>query len=944
MAEDSKADLGQQGITGLKYIELSRGSRNARVREPGEEIPPGTSLFDNLAQKADQIASKVNDGARSRGRPQRAGHEEAHRFACSRAATSSCARSTRCCATTARRWRRWRPASTGTAEQARMLTTELAATAKRANGLLAEATVMLRNSRGTPAQLNAFLEQGTALLKESRGLLGPEGLQRTVARINTFLGQTQQQVVDTIGLLRETAENASALTEKLRDDPSLLLLGSDEEDELRPTGSPRETWKRDGPGPGGVRWALVLCLLAACGSPAPRHYFTLTGQMPAARFAQPFPIRLRVRDLEMRRSYRRDELVVRADANEITFLRRQRWSEPPQRMISALIREQVRRSGISAEVQDDSGLGEPDFVLGGEIEAIEQLSAAERSVRPPGPHVQAAPLQGRRRGVELPHRRAATGQRDVVALAGAQPERDAGRRDRQRAARPGPLPRRSERAAPGGGRPAAGAAPGAEAAARRDRPRRQPGAARPAAAPARRHRACRSARARSSRRRCRTATASRWSACSRNGRLVTGKAKLGRRIVVAPGDYEVRVGSGAGNQQLTRKVRVEAGKTTVVPPAWAELDVNVVDETFVPFRGTYEIIRMEKREDFGLGFGADEQLGEVTRVWVLPPGLYKIIRAGGTYRDRTDFATVRLEAGRLTRFTLVLDPDDGRFLGAGENDPDVDLALDLTDPALGADQKTVAPARGAGRRSQPTAHRRDRRAGGVADQLPRLLRRRRALQEGAAPLAQPARARGGADAAAGSGRLPERHRPPVLPHHLHLRPPVLVRPVRALRARDQAVHPLRELRRADRRDRARRGRHGGAHAERCPSGQAGRHLRAVRAQGGRGRQLPPAAQPLRRAGRAPRLRRPPDLRQRPVRVRGEPDRRGRPAHPGDRLQRRGARGHARRPRADHALRHRVRPSWTAWSRSRATIWRWSRGATRSRCGWPASCRSTTAST
>ena len=103
---------------------------------------------------------------------------------------------------------------------------------------------------------------------------------------------------------------------------------------------------------------MLLCLglgLGACrGAPAPRHYYTLTGQNPATRFARPFPIKLRVRDLEMRRSYRRDELVVRADAHEITFLRRQRWSEPPQRMISGLIREQVIRSGISAEIQDDS--------------------------------------------------------------------------------------------------------------------------------------------------------------------------------------------------------------------------------------------------------------------------------------------------------------------------------------------------------------------------------------------------------------------------------------------------------------------------------------------------------------------------------------------------------------------------------------------------------------
>ncbi len=424
-------------------------------------------------------------------------------------------------------------------------------------------------------------------------------------------------------------------------------------------------------------------MVAACGSPAPRHYYTLTGQMPAARFAQPFPIRLRIRDLEMRRSYRRDELVLRADAHEITFLRRQRWSEPPQRMISALIREQVRRSGISTEVQDDSGIGEPDFVLGGEIEAIEQLSAASDRFA----HLALTYRLHRFKddavvwSFRIDARRPVSGTsmrslvRSLSEMLAA--ETDRALRDLGRYLADPDAPRQvATRPAARAQRPPPGVIGPDDSAQLRDLPQllrddtRMPVGMGAIFAPS-------------------LSAGDREPLVSvhRNGRLVTGKAKLGRRIIVAPGDYEVRVGSGAGNQQLSRKVRVEAGKTTVVPPAWAGLDVAVVDESFVPFRGTYEIIRMEKREDFGLGFGADEQLGEVTRVWVLPPGLYKIIRAGGTYRDRTDFATVRLEAGKLTRFTLVLDPDDGGFLGAGENDPDIDLALDLTDPALGADQR-----------------------------------------------------------------------------------------------------------------------------------------------------------------------------------------------------------------------------------------------------------------
>src|SRR5262249_13200599 len=59
VAEDEKADLGTQGITGLKYAELTRGSAKPRVREPGEEIPAGQSAFDTLTSQAGDVARKL---------------------------------------------------------------------------------------------------------------------------------------------------------------------------------------------------------------------------------------------------------------------------------------------------------------------------------------------------------------------------------------------------------------------------------------------------------------------------------------------------------------------------------------------------------------------------------------------------------------------------------------------------------------------------------------------------------------------------------------------------------------------------------------------------------------------------------------------------------------------------------------------------------------------
>lgn len=146
---------------------------------------------------------------------------------------------------------------------------------------------------------------------------------------------------------------------------------------------------------------------------------------------------------------------------------------------------------------------------------------------------------------------------------------------------------------------------------------------------------------------------------------VVAEGKPGRRLLVEPGRYTVRLGDGPDEQQVAIPVRAVVDRTTVVPVSWGALEIDVVNPSFVPFRGTYELIDMATREVVDLGFGADELLGEKPRVWVLAPGIYKLVKPGGTYRDRSDFATVRVLPGEYSRFVLVMNPDTGDFEGAG---------------------------------------------------------------------------------------------------------------------------------------------------------------------------------------------------------------------------------------------------------------------------------------
>ena len=228
VAEDTKANLGSQGITGLKYIELSRGSSGARVRAPGEEIPAGSSLFDELASQAGDIARKV-DQVLDRV-TDLTGPDMKQRLA------SVLDRTDRLLATLDATVSENREALkllatrlSGTAAEVEALSRELAGSARRANVLLDEAALLVKSARATPERLNALLANGAAVLAESRAVLGPEGLQRTLASVNGLLARSRQELAETIGFLRETAENASALTQRLRDDPSLLIRGESDE-------------------------------------------------------------------------------------------------------------------------------------------------------------------------------------------------------------------------------------------------------------------------------------------------------------------------------------------------------------------------------------------------------------------------------------------------------------------------------------------------------------------------------------------------------------------------------------------------------------------------------------------------------------------------------------------------------------------------------------------
>ncbi|MCB9638712.1 MAG: hypothetical protein H6727_07375 [Myxococcales bacterium] len=139
----------------------------------------------------------------------------------------------------------------------------------------------------------------------------------------------------------------------------------------------------------------------------------------------------------------------------------------------------------------------------------------------------------------------------------------------------------------------------------------------------------------------------------------------GKKAFVYPGRYIVQIGSRAGTILPRYRVRVYASQITIIRARWAALVVLVQDEALVQFRATYDLIHLNSRRGVGTGIGADERIGEKVRPWLVPPGLYMLVRVGDTYLARTNYFTVQVNEGEVTFFRLVVDRNDGSFRGGG---------------------------------------------------------------------------------------------------------------------------------------------------------------------------------------------------------------------------------------------------------------------------------------
>lgn len=201
VAEDSTASLGSVGITGLKYIELSRGSPDARIRAPGEEIPAGDSLIDELSAKALSLASQMETILGNIEKMTDAANQE--RLASLLDNTSKVLAQNE--------------------ENLRIITKNLRTASENGSEMLSQVHLFTTELRTTRAELDE-------LIVTTQDTLGPKGLGETVTSANALLGnvnlmvrRNQLTVESSLRDLQTSAENLYDLTQTLKDNPSLLF-------------------------------------------------------------------------------------------------------------------------------------------------------------------------------------------------------------------------------------------------------------------------------------------------------------------------------------------------------------------------------------------------------------------------------------------------------------------------------------------------------------------------------------------------------------------------------------------------------------------------------------------------------------------------------------------------------------------------------------------------
>jgi len=126
---------------------------------------------------------------------------------------------------------------------------------------------------------------------------------------------------------------------------------------------------------------------------------------------------------------------------------------------------------------------------------------------------------------------------------------------------------------------------------------------------------------------------------------------VGQRVALPSGRYTVLVGSLDPSSSEGVPIRVEAGKTTLVPVSWGGLRLDLVDRRGQKTTAPLQIVDVSS----GKTVSMSPEMGDEARTRLLKPGLYRIQSPGTVGVDQPDFVTVHVVEGGLAHLRVFVD-------------------------------------------------------------------------------------------------------------------------------------------------------------------------------------------------------------------------------------------------------------------------------------------------
>lgn len=150
---------------------------------------------------------------------------------------------------------------------------------------------------------------------------------------------------------------------------------------------------------------------------------------------------------------------------------------------------------------------------------------------------------------------------------------------------------------------------------------------------------------------------------TKSGDLVAS-GQTGKKYNLLPGEYVVFI-SSLPKISIYKSFIIKEARLTPIIPDWCALKIEVINDNAKPIRGEYDLAKTNPLIPIGRGRGRDINLAEELRVWLIPPGTYKIIGPGTSYNAVSNFLTVRINPGEFINYSIVQDESSNKILGGG---------------------------------------------------------------------------------------------------------------------------------------------------------------------------------------------------------------------------------------------------------------------------------------